>query len=293
MKTKLPFTMILILLVLMVFSFTSSSDKAEFSALKGFVAIPATSYYFSLDTVVSTKISIKSFQISETEVTNKQYNEFLTDLLKQGRIDDYKMAYPDTIAWKSEKYDLNVYVSFYHSSKATEDYPVVNISYEAANLFCDWLSIKYRKSGLISENMRFRLPSKEEWEYVAFFNPGSNYIPYLFNLNDKNGKQNCNYRKVDQESIFYNFETQNAEVSTGNNRTILGTPPQPLRVKSFSPNDFGLYDIFGNVAEMINTKSVAMGGGFNSFGGDIVGNSKMKYDKSSCEIGFRLVLSID
>ena len=66
-----------------------------------------------------------------------------------------------------------------------------------------------------------------------------------------------------------------------------------LPVFSFFPNDFDLYNMSGNVAEMIADKNVAMGGSWNSTGFDIRIESEMPLNEFSCEIGFRPIFIIE
>ncbi|MDP1592567.1 MAG: SUMF1/EgtB/PvdO family nonheme iron enzyme, partial [Prosthecobacter sp.] len=43
------------------------------------------------------------------------------------------------------------------------DHPVVNVSWEDAQAFCQWLTIKEQTAGRLPMNMQYRLPSDHEW----------------------------------------------------------------------------------------------------------------------------------
>lgn len=60
--------------------------------------------------------------------------------------------------------------------------------------------------------------------------------------------------------------------------------------QSFYPNDWGLYNMSGNVAEMISEKGIAMGGSWHDTGYDVRTESAQSYTDASPLIGFRPVL---
>jgi formylglycine-generating enzyme required for sulfatase activity len=80
---------------------------------------------------------VNDFFIAETEVTNKQYAEFVTETKRK-----------PPIGWNNNSFP-----------KGLDSYPVTNISYNDADSFCKWLSKKL--------NAEVRLPTEFEWEHAA------------------------------------------------------------------------------------------------------------------------------
>lgn len=83
------------------------------------------------------RVFVDGFQIAETEVTNAQYAEFIKET-----------GHRSPIGWNKSDFP-----------KDTENFPVVNVSWDDANAFCQWMSEKYKKN--------FRLPTQAEWELAA------------------------------------------------------------------------------------------------------------------------------
>jgi formylglycine-generating enzyme required for sulfatase activity len=63
----------------------------------------------------------------------------------------------------------------------------------------------------------------------------------------------------------------------------------PDRAKSHYPNNYGLYNMSGNVAEMVYERGVAYGGSYLDPGYDIRIDSEKPYDGPSPLIGFRVI----
>ena len=134
----------------------------------------------------------------------------------------------------------------------------------------------------------YRLPTREEWVYAA--KAGSD-MPYAWSspfLYSQDGKRMCNFLDVGEESIHRN---KNGELE------ILLDPKlsrnKYLRIQpvlSFYPNDWGLYNMCGNVAEMILEEGKAMGGSCGDPGMDVQITNCQKYSGSSPIVGFRPIL---
>jgi formylglycine-generating enzyme required for sulfatase activity len=145
-------------------------------------------------------------------------------------------VYPDTLCWiRDFTYSFNDPLAdlyFWHPSY--DDYPVVGVSWVQANAFSNWrtdfMNNALRKKGL-PEVSKYRLPLETEWEFAArggldlsMYPWGGPYTRnyegcFLANFKPLRG----NY--VDDGSVYAN------------------------KVASYSPNEFGLYDMAGNVAE--------------------------------------------
>jgi serine/threonine protein kinase len=117
----------------------------------------------------------------------------------------------------------------------TEDHPVVNVSWDDAKAFCKWLTSKERGEGKIGEDREYRLPTDAEWSVAVGLASEIGKTPQ-----EKDGKM----RRV------YPWGTQwPPPKSAGNYASSLrvdsfaNTSP----VGSFPPNQFGLYDMGGNV----------------------------------------------
>jgi formylglycine-generating enzyme required for sulfatase activity len=114
------------------------------------------------------------------------------------------------------------------------NHPVIHISWNDANEYCKWLSLKTGKS--------FRLPTEAEWEYAA--GNGSKHTKYSWGIGNPNGKVGGNVADVTCKKAFGSHGAWMG-IWEGYEDLYAFTAP----VGSFNPNEFGLYDMIGNVLE--------------------------------------------
>jgi hypothetical protein len=130
--------------LILIFGFAKQSFQQNNPKVpKGFVFIPAGKTIINGE-----KISINAFLMSENEITNGQYQIFLSDLKKSNKMDEYEIAKIDTSLWEKLDIDGLNYSFKYHLK---DEFPVVNISKEGAKLYCKWLTeqlIKEQKNEL-------------------------------------------------------------------------------------------------------------------------------------------------
>jgi formylglycine-generating enzyme required for sulfatase activity len=111
---------------------------------------------------------------------------------------------------------------------------VFNVSWDDAKLYVKWLSNKTGK--------RYRLLSEAEWEYAA--RAGSTTTSYFFG-SDPRGL--CKYANIADESARGDIQPHGYGSWIMCNDGYFRTAP----VGRFAPNQFGLYDMLGNVSEWV------------------------------------------
>jgi formylglycine-generating enzyme required for sulfatase activity len=149
-------------------------------------------------------------------------------------------VYPDTLVWVHDfTYSFNEPMTenyFWHP--AYDDYPVVGITWQQANAFNVWrtqLMNDWLNMGGDAFINRFRLPTEAEWEYAS--RGGLDLAPYPWGGPYIRNRQGC---------FLGNFKPLH-----GNYTDDGGFHTVP--VDSYSPNDYGLYQMSGNVAEWTST----------------------------------------
>lgn len=159
------------------------------------------------------KVTVSSFYVDRFEVTNEEYREYLDDLSGQER----EQRVPDSTAWSGSASNANWRTYFYGSERG--DFPVVAVTWEDAEAYCEW-------DGK-------RLPTEAEWEYAARAGRVGGVYPWAgFSPRDPQGRYLANFNpgRQGQASDGYAF-----------------TAP----VGSYPPNRWGLHDVAGNVAEWV------------------------------------------
>ena len=148
--------------------------------------------------------------------------------------------YPDTTVWiKDFSYSYNEPMHndyFWHD--AYSDYPVVGVSWQQAQAFCNWRT-KFKNDDQKSRGKqfvnRFRLPTEAEWEYAARGGiEGGTYPwggPYVIS---------------DTGCFMANFKPQRGDYAADQ---ALYT----VEAKAYEPNDYNLYNMAGNVSEWTNS----------------------------------------
>lgn len=89
---------------------------------------------------VRAKKSINSFYMDETEVSNQDWLDYL-HWIKRNFPTDYEAYYnalPDTLVWRRPLSYNEPYVDNYLRHPAFEDYPVVGVSWDQAQGYCQW-----------------------------------------------------------------------------------------------------------------------------------------------------------
>ncbi len=132
----------------------------------------------------------KPFYLGQYEVTVGQFRQFVTESGYTGARDVWKTAFPSQ----------------------TDDQPVVEVNWDDANAFCDWLSKK--------EGKEYRLPTEAEWEYAC-----------------RAGTQT--------KWTFGDNQSELGDYAWFNRNSLSQTHP----VGQKKPNAWGLYDMHGNVWE--------------------------------------------
>ncbi len=259
------------------------------------------------------RVTVSSFYIDETEISNANYREYLYWVKRVFGADYpqvYQNALPDTLVWREELAYNEPYVEYYLRHPAYNDYPVVGVSWLQANEFCKWrtdrvnemylvekkilelnpnqynednfnteayLLGKYegntRKRGALKDytpngsgtrHVRmedgillpdYRLPTEAEWEYAALGLIG-NHVEGQEIITDQriypwDGNTVRDPRHGGWQGKFMaNFKRGRGDyaglAASLNDNSIVTAP-----VYSFMPNDYGLFNMAGNVNEWV------------------------------------------
>ena len=187
-------------------------------------------------------VSVSSYYLSTSEISNKEYRRFLQHLKESGDTMSYQIALYDSTQWKQYCMGATA-LKRYHSQEQYDAYPVVNISYSAALLYCEWLAEEYREkfmNKMEGYDIVVSLPTTYEWTYAAV----GGYSDYqAYSWGDAEG--------FDEEGRrVANFDTSYQAGPGHFRQPPLYCPenePQPVSTKQ--RNEFGLCHMSGNVAE--------------------------------------------
>ncbi len=223
-------------------------------------------------------IQFNEVYISQTEITNDSYNQYLIDSSQP-----------------------------YQKVFGLGSYPVVSITIEEARAFCQWLTQEDKKLGIIGQKEYYRLPSDIEWSALMGHKESLELTPFerekKAQLNKKLLSTIKNYKLRDNTANLadesYYLEFPQASFISGYEDGWGNLSP----VASYKADENNLHDIIGNVWEWIEddyspTESYPFcrGGSWKTYD-----PLKLTYayrnvtEKSfkSPEIGFRIVLAQD
>lgn len=257
------------------------------------------------------RVTVSSFYLDETEVTNFYWLEYLA-WLERVYGDSYpeivSKALPDTLVWR-EKLEYNEpFVEYYLRHPAYRDYPVVGVNWLQANDFCAWRTDRVNEIILIREGLlvhspesqvdedhfttdayyagqyegekaaegvqdlrpnmefrnvkmedgillpRYRLPTEAEWEYAALGLIGNSYRELI--TDRKTYPWNGHYvRNDDNGGKFYGQINANFVRGRGDYAGVAGALNDNAMITApvyqYAPNDYGLYNMAGNVSEWV------------------------------------------
>ncbi len=254
------------------------------------------------------RVTVSSFYMDETEVTNFNWLEYMYWLQRVYGADYpaiYKKALPDTLVWRSRLGYNDPYVDYYLRHPAYRDYPVVGVSWLQCSDFCAWRTDRVNEFILIREGIlehyvnqinednfntdaylygqyesgkridglpdlnpnkeyrnvrmedgillpRYRLPTEAEWEYAAYGLVGNTIGERIL---ERRQWPWAGHATRNPEEQYIGMFLANYKRGRGDNMGIAGrlndnadvTSP----VYSYWPNDYGLYNMAGNVSEWV------------------------------------------
>lgn len=218
-------------------------------------------------------VSVASFYMDETEIANIHWLEYLHYLnISDSSREVYMAALPDTTVWESRLAYNDPYVDHYLRYPGFRYFPVVGVSWAQANNYSEWRTTAVNQklledsgqelpettggripleSGVVLPN--YRLPTESEWEYAATALIGTQWL-------DENQTHQRIYpwdghalRNPYGKEMGYFLA--NFKRGRGDYAGIAGKLNDGALITSyiyeFPPNDFGLYNMAGNVSEWV------------------------------------------
>jgi len=240
-----------------------------------------------------------------------------TDNPTPGKANEFASVpvYPDTLAWKADfEYSQNdPMVLSYFSHPSYDNYPVIGVTWEQANAYCNWRTMMYAADAATKgkkknnkAGLAFRLPTEQEFEYAARAGIKNEKFPWGDSTIVDKG---CKGSKASKGCLLANFKP-----GIGNYTEDKGMYTMP--VTSYKPNNYGLYNMAGNVAEWtsttysrasasfvldfnpnyhvgVKTQKVVKGGSWKdiAYNLQVASRAYEMQDKATSYIGFRCVAS--
>ena len=222
-------------------------------------------------------VSISTFWMDETEMTNNDYKEFLFDMKKRESDDSLKKLEPSEKVWRGAMTFNDVYESYYFRFPGFNFYPVAGVSWVQADAYAKWRTSYVQKIEVARQKMdttltrsqlierglviaEFRLPTESEWEYAAKAMIGTQYLDenqeygriYPWDGRGVRNPYDGRGKKAGKQGDFLaNFKRGRGDYAgiagdLTNDGEII-----PTNVYDMAPNDFGLYNMAGNMNEWV------------------------------------------
>lgn len=220
-------------------------------------------------------VTIASFYLDETEVTNVDYKEFLFNMSSRVSADSILKLEPNENVWAGKMSYNDVYSTYYFRYPGFNFYPVAGVSWNQANAYSQWRTIYVNElsrernelDSTLSQNQlvergvvfpEYRLPNEAEWEFAAKAMIGTQYMDEnqengrIYPWDGRGPRNPYNIKRTSRQGDFLaNFKRGRGDYagisgSVSNDGEII-----PTNVYEFPANDFGLYNMAGNMNEWV------------------------------------------
>ncbi len=257
---------------------------------------------------VPRRVTVSSFYMDETEVSNIDYKEYLywiDRVFSESYPEVYHNALPDTLVWREELAYNEPFVETYFRHPSYDNYPIVGVNWLQSNEYCKWRTDRVNEmiliekgilnvnpsqkdednfntesylvgqyQGDVKKNLKdlktggerpvrfedgvllpsYRLPTEAEWEYAALSLIGNQASEQDERITDRRiypwSGNTVRYGKRDkyQGQILANFKRGRGDYM-GMAGKLNDKAHIPGPVRSYLPNDYGLFHMAGNVNE--------------------------------------------
>ena len=160
--------------------------------------------------------------------------------------------------------------------------PVIGMSEPDARAFCSWLTQKERREGRLGPDQEYRLPTDAEWDAAV----GKDEFPWGNGWPPPRGAGNY----ADQAAKRGRYKTWDLSAMPGYEDGYDSTAP----VGSFSPNQYGIYDLGGNAWERVGDRNLGLrGGSFCTVMRDYQTSvTRITHEIRDHDVGFRVVCAV-